>query len=86
MASNFSVSMKGEKEQVADVSIVWPHGRPPNKTEDPEGFYSTDSYTEKLIRYFEARSEDERSKPFFAFLPYTAPHWPLQCSKAQRDK
>lgn len=58
----------------------------PNKTEDPDGFYSTDYYTDKLIRYFEDRTNDEESSPFFAFLPYTAPHWPLQCSRAQRDK
>jgi hypothetical protein len=55
-------------------------------TEDPDGFYSTDYYTNRLIQFFEDRSEDEKLKPFFAFLPYTAPHWPLQCSKAQRDK
>jgi len=58
----------------------------PNKTENRNGFYSTDSYTKRLIDYFEARNDAERSKPFFAFLPYTAPHWPLQCSKAHRDK
>ncbi|KAL3476666.1 alkaline-phosphatase-like protein [Aspergillus californicus] len=58
----------------------------PNKTEDPEGFYSTDYYTNRLIQYLDERNEDDRSKPFFSFLPYTAPHWPLQCSRAQRDK
>ncbi|OQE20325.1 hypothetical protein PENSTE_c013G07107 [Penicillium steckii] len=59
---------------------------PENTTEDPEGFYSTDYYTDRLIQYFENRSEEEEKKPFFAFLPYTAPHWPLQCSKEKRDK
>ncbi|KAL4875674.1 alkaline-phosphatase-like protein [Aspergillus karnatakaensis] len=59
---------------------------PPNTTEDPEGFYSTDYYTDRLIKFLDERTEGERSKPFFSFLPYTAPHWPLQCSKAQRDK
>ncbi|KAI1359356.1 alkaline phosphatase-like protein [Xylaria arbuscula] len=58
----------------------------PNKTEDPKGFYSTDSYTDKLLEFFDNRSETDKSKPFFAFLPFTAPHWPLQCSKSQRDK
>ncbi|KAJ5712734.1 hypothetical protein N7493_009202 [Penicillium malachiteum] len=58
----------------------------PNKTEDPEGFYSSDTYTDRLIEYLQDRSETDQSKPFFAFLPYTAPHWPLQCSKAKRDK
>lgn len=60
--------------------------RPPNKTEDPEGFYSTDAYTKRMIEYLDERTEEEKSKPFFAYLPYTAPHWPLQCSKATRDK
>ncbi|KAH8896669.1 alkaline phosphatase-like protein [Thozetella sp. PMI_491] len=59
---------------------------PPNKTEDPQGFYSTDYYTNRLLQYLEKRSDDDRQSPFFAFLPYTAPHWPLQCSKAKRDK
>ncbi|KAL4985723.1 alkaline-phosphatase-like protein [Aspergillus falconensis] len=58
----------------------------PNKNEDPKGFYSTNHYTKRLIQYLEERTEEEKSKPFFAFLPYTAPHWPLQCSRAQRDK
>ncbi|KAJ4153165.1 hypothetical protein LMH87_009666 [Akanthomyces muscarius] len=58
----------------------------PNTTEDAAGFYSTDYYTDKLVNYFEDRSEAEKAKPFFAFLPYTAPHWPLQCPKALRDK
>ncbi|GFP55941.1 arylsulfatase [Trichoderma asperellum] len=59
---------------------------PANKTEDAEGFYSTDYYTDKLIDYLRNRPENDMEKPFFAFLPYTAPHWPLQCSKAKRDK
>ncbi|CAJ2508728.1 Uu.00g137540.m01.CDS01 [Anthostomella pinea] len=58
----------------------------PNKTEDPNGFYSSAYYTDKLIDYFEGRDEEEKAEPFFAFLPFTAPHWPLQCTKAQRDK
>ncbi|CAK7199022.1 hypothetical protein SEUCBS139899_001690 [Sporothrix eucalyptigena] len=57
-----------------------------NKTEDPEGFYSTDYYTSQLLRFLKERTAEEKEKPFFAYLPYTAPHWPLQCSRAQRDK
>jgi arylsulfatase A-like enzyme len=49
----------------------------------PEGIYSTDVYTEKLIaciRY------GEKDKPFFAYLTYTAPHWPLQVPAGDLDK
>src|SRR5690606_22620776 len=41
----------------------------------PDGFFSSQFYTDKLIEYIEA---DRRSgKPFFGLLSYTAPHWPL---------
>lgn len=44
-------------------------------TELPEDFYSTDSYTDELIQYLEEGREE--GKPFFAYLAYSAPHWPL---------
>jgi arylsulfatase A-like enzyme len=43
----------------------------------PEGFYSSDYFTDKLLQYFQQRSPDD-DRPFFAYLPYQAPHWPLQ--------
>jgi arylsulfatase len=67
-------------------AIVNTFSSPANTTGELEGFYSTDYYTDRLIQYFEDRSETEKEKPFFAFLPFTAPHWPLQCPKEQRDK
>ncbi len=45
----------------------------------PEGIYSTDFYTSKLIQYIEADRDEGR--PFFAFAAFTSPHWPLQVKK-----
>ena len=45
----------------------------------PEDFYSTRTYSERMIEYLENRPDD--GKPFFAYLTYTAPHWPLQAPK-----
>jgi len=42
----------------------------------PDGEYSTDFYTDKIIAYIEANKED--NQPFFAYAAYTSPHWPLQ--------
>src|SRR6201995_6179598 len=42
-----------------------------------DDFYSSDSYTDTLLRYFRERPEDDE-RPFFAYLPFQAPHWPLQ--------
>ena len=42
-----------------------------------DDFYSSDYYTDTLLRYLRERApEDDR--PFFAYLPFQAPHWPLQ--------
>jgi len=45
-----------------------------------DGFYSSDFYTDTLLRYFRERSGDAKNpdRPFFAYLPFQAPHWPLQ--------
>jgi arylsulfatase len=32
------------------------------------------------------RSPENNKKPFFAYLPFLAPHWPLQCPDADRDR
>ena len=44
-----------------------------------EDFYSTRFYVDKLIDYTEANKNENR--PFFAYLAFTAPHWPLQAPK-----
>ena len=40
----------------------------------PEDFYSTISYTDKLLSYLQ---DHDQAQPFFAYLAYTAPHDPL---------
>ena len=42
----------------------------------PEDFYSTKFYTDLMQEYIGADLDD--GKPFFAYLAYTSPHWPLQ--------
>ena len=53
-------------------------------TELPEDFFATAAYTDKLIDYIEADRGEGR--PFFAWLAYTAPHWPLQVPDDWRDR
>ncbi len=42
-----------------------------------DDFYSSDFYADTLLRYFSERSPND-DRPFFAYLPFQAPHWPLQ--------
>ncbi|MAR65340.1 MAG: sulfatase [Flammeovirgaceae bacterium] len=48
----------------------------------PDGKYSSDFYTDKMIDFIQSNSK----KPFFAYLSYTAPHWPLQVDDFFSDK
>jgi len=50
----------------------------------PEGRYSTDLYTDKLISYIDSGKQDHR--PFFAYAAFTSPHWPLQVDPSFRKK
>lgn len=63
------------------VSHYTEDGKP---TKWPEGSYSTDLYTDKLIEYIDQNKDDKR--PFFAYAAYTSPHWPLQVDKAYWKK
>jgi len=53
-------------------------------TEWPEGAYSTELYTDKLISFIDANRQD--GQPFFAFAAFTSPHWPLQVPENERDR
>ena len=50
----------------------------------PNGNYSTDVYTDKLIDFIDQVRND--SNPFFLYAALTAPHWPLQAPKNYIDK
>lgn len=43
----------------------------------PEDFYSSDYFTDRLLDYLNDDAARD-GRPFFAYLPFSAPHWPLQ--------
>ncbi|MEM7783982.1 MAG: family 16 glycoside hydrolase, partial [Planctomycetota bacterium] len=45
--------------------------------ETDENFYATDTLTDKAIEYVEQVTQAD-DHPFFLYLSYNAPHWPLQ--------
>ncbi len=48
------------------------------------GFYTTDANTDYAIRFL--REAPGTGKPFFLYLAYNAPHYPLQAPKEEVDK
>jgi len=50
-----------------------------------EGFYITDDFTDYACRFIEESIEAE-DKPFFLYLAYNAPHWPLEAKTEDLKK
>ena len=50
-----------------------------------EGFYMTDAITDTAVSFIES-SLRKKEKPFFMYLAYTAPHWPLHALPEDIEK
>ena len=47
----------------------------------PSDFFSTDYYTDRMIEFIESGVQ-----PWFGYVPYTAPHWPLHVPEDWLDR
>ena len=47
-------------------------------------FFSSDAFTSKLLDYLQERDPQQKEQPFFAYFPFSAPHWPLQAPEQDR--
>ncbi|RMZ91539.1 hypothetical protein DV736_g1226, partial [Chaetothyriales sp. CBS 134916] len=52
-----------------------------------EDWYSSNGYGDRMLQYLKEWKEDKSlsEKPFFAYYPFSAPHWPLQAPKDYID-
>lgn len=64
----------GENEYAEDDQRMVPEG---------DNFYSTDYFTESALEYIDGHNSDE---PFFMYLAYKAPHWPLHAPESEIAK
>lgn len=85
---NSFVLIEGGSGHFDDTPLLERHGKARWLEDDllvelPEDFYSSDYMTDKVLTYIDATPEDQ---PFFAYLGYTAPHWPLQAPAASIEK
>jgi arylsulfatase len=49
----------------------------------PPNFYTTDTFTDHTLRFIE---ESDTARPWFGYLAFTAPHWPLQAHESDVAK
>jgi arylsulfatase A-like enzyme len=53
---------------------------------DDEDFYYTDAISDHTIKFIDEHCQDKAEKPFFHYVSYTAPHWPLHALREDRAK
>lgn len=52
----------------------------------PENFYLTNAISDTSVKFIEEHFARDKNKPFFLYLAYTSPHWPLHALQAEIDK
>jgi len=83
------VMLHGSSSYFAETFIVGDElgfqddGQPANVEDLPEDFYATEHYTDKMLEYLQSH---EAGRPWFAYMPYTSPHWPLQLPDEWLDR
>ena len=50
----------------------------------PKDFFTSNYYTDKFLNYL--KKERKKDQPFFGYLAFTAPHWPLQAPDSDIKK
>ncbi|MEM9588476.1 MAG: sulfatase-like hydrolase/transferase, partial [Planctomycetota bacterium] len=56
-----------------------------DRVDTPEDFYATDAFTDQACQYISEVSQ-EGDAPFFLYLAYNAPHWPLNAKWSDYQK
>ena len=54
-------------------------------SQDPE-FYATTAFTQKALGYLDEHFDSYADQPFFLYLAYTAPHWPMHAPESRIQK
>jgi arylsulfatase A-like enzyme len=57
-----------------DDTFISPYNDPEYQ---PGEFYYTRALSEHAVRFVRDHARDHREKPFFLYLAYTSPHWPM---------
>lgn len=55
----------------------------PQPAPDPAAYYTTDAFTDKALEFIDAAKD---GAPFFLYLAFNAPHWPLHAKESDIRK
>jgi arylsulfatase A-like enzyme len=74
---------QGEMPRFLEMSVIALHVEDDHYVKDlPKDWYSSNGYGDRMLQYLtEWKERGEEDRPFFAYYPFSAPHWPLQAPK-----
>lgn len=52
-----------------------------NEASEKDGFFYTDAISDQAVEYIKEHAKSNLEQPFFQYVAYTAPHWPLHAHK-----
>ncbi len=64
----------------------WEDDRPLSPIEPDKGYYATTAIADHAIRCLEGHSEEDADRPFFHYLAFTSPHFPLHALQKDIDR
>ena len=77
---------RGELPRFLEMSVIALHMEDDHYVRDlPKDWYSSNGYGDRMLEYLKEWRNDKVEKPFFAYLPFSAPHWPLQAPSEYID-
>jgi len=77
---------KGRPRIWADDALEFDTRDPGRQDYFPEGFYSTDAFTDRALACLDEHAQKHADDPFLLYLAYTAPHDPLMAPAAGIDR
>ena len=51
-----------------------------------DGFFATDAFTDRAVEFLRESRAKRKDQPFFLYMAYNAPHWPLQAKPEDIEK
>ncbi len=69
----------GKETYMKDKEVLMPY-----KPENPDEFFTTEAFTDEATNYLDKYGKS--GNPFFLYVAYNAPHWPLQARPEDVEK
>src|SRR5690625_1489774 len=57
-----------------------------HETKEDDDFYYTNAISDQSVQYIKDHTKHNPDKPFFQYVAYTAPHWPLHAKEEDIEK